>query len=437
MRRQKVRILFSVAIALFCLTSAVSAQNRSGGEKPVAVQADEYLNGLVKEDRFSGAVLLSRNGKIVLSKGYGLANRETGTPNSPRTKIRLGSLTKQFTAAAVLMLQERGKLRTSDPVCKYISDCPKVWEAVTIHHLLTHTSGIPSYTGLPDFRKLSVYPATPTELIARFRDRPLEFTPGKEFSYNNSGYVLLGHVVEKVSGKSYAEFLRENIFRPLGMSDTGYDENDAVIENRADGYTPTPRGIRRAPYIDMTVPFAAGGLYSTAEDMYLWAKALADGRLLSKESLDAMHTPFKNGYGYGVFIGEQYGLKNITHGGGIEGASTLLSRFPDEGAVVIVLSNIDSVFTDGYGKRLGGMLLADKVNLPKVIKVPARELKQYEGRYQVRDEAPTEDIFLAGDRLRVKVSGGGAMSLEPVAKDEFVVGDDFEARYVFTRDGVG
>jgi CubicO group peptidase (beta-lactamase class C family) len=210
MRRQKVRILFSVAIALFCLTSAVSAQNRSVGEKSVAVQADEYLNGLVKEDRFSGAVLLSRNGKIVLSKGYGLANRETGTPNSPRTKLRLGSLTKQFTAAAVLMLQERGKLRTSESVCKYVSDCPKAWEAVTIHHLLTHTSGIPSYTGLPDFRKLSVYPATPTELIARFRDKPLEFTPGSEFSYNNSGYVLLGHIVEKVSGESYAEFLREN-----------------------------------------------------------------------------------------------------------------------------------------------------------------------------------------------------------------------------------
>lgn len=437
MRRQKVRILFSFAIALVCLTPAVSAQNRSVGEKSVAFQADEYLNGLVKDDRFSGAVLLARDGKIVLSKGYGLANRETGTPNSARTKIRLGSLTKQFTAASILLLQERGKLRTSDSVCKYVSDCPKAWEAVTIQHLLTHTSGIPSYTGLPDFRKLSVYPATPTELMARFRDKQLEFTPGKEFSYNNSGYVLLGHIVEKVSGESYAEFLRENIFRPLGMNDTGYDENDAVIENRADGYTPTPRGIRRAPYIDMTVPFAAGGLYSTAEDMYLWAKALAAGKLLSKESLDAMHTPFKNGYGYGVFIAEQYGLKNITHGGGIEGASTLLSRFPNEGAVVIVLSNIDSVFTDGYGKRLAGVLLADKVNLPEVIKVPARELRQFEGRYQAREEAPTEDIFLVGDRLRVKVSGGSAMSLEPVAKDEFVVGDDFEARYIFTRDGEG
>lgn len=437
MRRQSVKILFSAVLALSCLTAAMSAQTRNADEKSVADQADTYLNGLVKEDRFSGAVLLARNGKIVLSRGYGLANRETRTPNSPRTKIRLGSLTKQFTAAAVLLLQERGKLSTSDSICKYVSDCPRAWESVTIRHLLTHTSGIPSYTGLPDFRKLSVYPATPTELIGRFRDRQLEFTPGNEFNYNNSGYVLLGHVVEKVSGKSYAEFLRENVFRPLAMNDTGYDENDAVIEHRADGYTPTPRGIRRAPYIDMTVPFAAGGLYSTAEDMYLWAKTLAAGKLLSKESLDAMHTPFKNGYGYGVFIGEQYGLKNIAHGGGIEGASTLLSRFPNEGAAVIVLSNIDSVFTDGYGKRLAGMLLADKVNLPEVIKVPARELKQFEGRYQVRDESPTEDIFLAGDRLRVKVSGGGAMSLEPVAKDEFVLGDDFEARYVFTRDGEG
>jgi hypothetical protein len=259
MRRLRVRILFSFAIALFCLAPAVSAQNGSVGGESVVLQADEYLNGLVKEDRFSGAVLLARGGKIVLSKGYGLANRETRTPNSPRTKIRLGSLTKQFTAASILLLQERGKLRTSDSICQYVSDCPKPWEPVTIHHLLTHTSGIPSYTGLPDFRKLSVYPAT-------------------------------------------------------------------------------------------------------------------------------------------------------------------------------VLSNIDIVFTDGYGKRLGGMLLADKVSLPNVVRVPAPELKQFEGRYQVREEAPTEDIFLAGDRLRVKVSGGGAMSLEPVGKDEFVVGDDFEARYIFTRD---
>jgi CubicO group peptidase (beta-lactamase class C family) len=230
MRRPKIKKLFSAAIALLCLTvAAASAQRRDADEKSVAAQADAYLNELVKEDRFSGAVLLARDGKIVLSRGYGFANRETRTPNSARTKIRLGSVTKQFT---------------------------------------------------------------------------------------------------------YAEFLRENVFRPLGMNDTGYDENDAVIENRADGYTPTPKGIRRAPYIDMTVPFAAGGLYSTAEDMYLWAKALTAGRLLSKESLDAMNTPFKDGYGYGVVIGERYGLKNIAHGGGIEGASTLLSRFPNEEAVV-------------------------------------------------------------------------------------------------------
>jgi hypothetical protein len=150
-----------------------------------------------------------------------------------------------------------------------------------------------------------------------------------------------------------------------------------------------------------------------------------------------MQTPFKNNYGYGVFITRQYDLKIITHGGGIEGASTLLSRFPGENAVVIVLSNIDSVFTDGYGKRLSGILLGDKVALPKVINVPAQTLKQYEGRYQVRDEAPTEDIFISNGKLRVKVSGNASFTLEPIGKDEFVVGDDFEARYAFVRDGAG
>jgi CubicO group peptidase (beta-lactamase class C family) len=437
MKNRKIKNLVGFLLILLCLTVCASAQSGRVDEKSVVSGADEYLNGLVKENRFSGSVLLARNGKIILSKGYGLANRETGTPNTPQTKIRIGSITKQFTAAAILMLQEQGKLSASDSVCKYVANCPAAWQPVTIHHLLTHTSGIPSYTGFPDFRKLSVYPTTPLELISRFRDKPLEFEPGKDFSYNNSGYVLLGYIIERVSGKTYAQFLRENIFQPLGMKNTDYDANDAIVENRAAGYTPTPGGIRNARYIDMTVPYAAGGLYSTAEDIYLWAKALSGGRLISQKSLDAMNTPFKGDYGYGVFIGEQYGLKVINHGGGIEGASTLLSRFPNEDAVVVVLSNIDSVFAEGYAKRLSGMLLQDKVNLPKIIKASAADLKKYEGRYQVREEAPTEDIFVKDGKLRVKVSGGGEMSLEPVGKDEFVAGDDFEARYIFNQDEKG
>jgi CubicO group peptidase (beta-lactamase class C family) len=438
MKKFKAGVNRVASLCVLCLLLVVScAAQTSLSSQELTARVDEYLNALVKQNRFSGAILLAREGKILLSKGYGMANLEDGTPNTPQTKFRLGSITKQFTAAAVLKLQEQGKLSVQDALCKYVENCPAAWQPITIHHLLTHTSGIPNMTSFPEFRKVKFFRTTPLEEIAMFRDKPLEFAPGERFNYSNSGYLLLGYIVEKASGKAYGEYLRENILQPLGMKNTDLDVNSAIIKNRAAGYTQGPNGIINAEYIDMTIPYAAGALYSTVEDMYLWDRALYTEKLISKKSLEAMNTPFKDGYGYGVGVGEQYGLKTIVHGGGIEGFSTFLARFVTDDGTVIVLSNIDRTNTEGIAKRLGGMLFADKVKLPTTITVSPQVLQEYVGRYQMADNAPTEDITVEGSRLRIKVSSEGEFTLVPVAKDEFVMEEDFAVHFIFNRDAAG
>ena len=422
---------------LVLLVVAGCAAQTSLTNQPLTARVDEYVNNLVKQNRFSGAILLARDGKVLLSKGYGMANLEDETPNTPQTKFRLGSLTKQFTAAAILLLQERGKLSVQDGVCKYMENCPSAWQAITIHHLLTHTSGIPNMTSFPEFQKVKFFPTTPMEAIAMFKDKALEFAPGEKFNYSNSGYILLGHIVERASGKPYADFVRENIFQPLGMKNTDLDTNSAIVKNRAAGYTRGPNGILNAQYIDMTIPYAAGAMYSTVEDLYLWDRALYGEKLISKKSLEAMTTPFKDGYAYGVGIGEEYGLKTISHGGGIEGFSTFLTRFTDGDGTVIVLSNMDSANSGMIAKRLGGMVYADKIQLPNIIAVAPEVLQQYTGRYQMADNTPTEDISVEGNRLRIKISSEGEFLLVPVAKDEFVMEDDFAVHFIFNRDASG
>ena len=246
---------------------------------------EQLIRARVDDDSFMGTVLVARGNDVILSKGYGAANLEWNIANAPSTKFRIGSITKQFTAAAILLLAERGKLALEDPVKKHYPNAPAAWDAITIRHVLTHTSGIPNHTSFPEFQQTGhLLPATPEQTIASFRDKPLDFAPGERMSYSNSGYVLLGHLVERLSGQSYAEYLRANIFEPLGMHDSGYDFSAVIIPNRASGYTRAADGIRNAPYVDMTVPHGAGGLYSTTEDLLRWTQGLFGGRLLAAHS---------------------------------------------------------------------------------------------------------------------------------------------------------
>jgi CubicO group peptidase (beta-lactamase class C family) len=234
---------------------------------------EQVVQSYVSDKQFMGSVLVARGTTILLDKGYGFANLEWSIPNTPTTRFRLGSVTKQFAAASILLLEERGKLKTDDPVKKYMPDAPTAWDKVTIYNLLTHTSGIPNFTNFPDYSSTEATPTTPEKLVARFRDKPLEFQPGEKWNYSNSGYVLLGYLIEKISGQTYEQFVQQNIFTPLGMKDSGYDSNRAVMQHRATGYTPSEYGPVNAGYIDMSIPFSAGALYSTTEDLLKWELA--------------------------------------------------------------------------------------------------------------------------------------------------------------------
>jgi CubicO group peptidase (beta-lactamase class C family) len=349
-------------VVLLCLAlAATGAAQTAPASADLQAKVDERLNAAVKANQFSGAVLIARDGRVLVSKGYGMANLETETPNTPQTIFRLGSITKQFTATAIMMLQEQGKLSVQDSICKYVADCPAAWQAVTLHHLLSHTGGVPNFTSFADYEKTMTLPTTVEALIARFKDKPLDFQPGEKWSYSNSGYVLLGHVIEKVSGQSYESFLQERIFTPLGMKSTGYEHSERVLPHRAAGYEPQGNTLANARYLDMTIPFSAGGLYSTVEDLYLWDQALYTEKLLPKKSLDTMFTPVKNNYGYGWGIDTRQGIKAIAHGGGINGFVTFIARFPEAKAVIIVLCNNMRANPGAVVRDLAKMALADKM----------------------------------------------------------------------------
>jgi CubicO group peptidase (beta-lactamase class C family) len=431
----------AVRLVALCLVMAASgaAQARDSSQELTA-RVDEYINGLVKANQFSGAVLVARDGRVLVSKGYGFANLEDETPNTPQTRFRLGSITKQFTATAIMMLEERGKLSAQDSICKYVEDCPQAWQAVTIRHLLSHTSGVPNFTSFPEYPKTMTQPATVDSLIARFKDKPLDFQPGERWSYSNSGYVLLGHVIEKLSGKSYEAFLQENIFDPLKMTNTGYDSPARIIKHRAAGYMPRGNVLINAPYLDMTIPHAAGALYSTVEDLYLWDQALYTERLISKKSFDAMFTPVKNDYGYGWGISKQYGLTRISHGGGINGFVTYISRYPEAKALVVVLSNFAHANPQAIATELAKMALADKMTLPAGVKVDPAALKNYAGRYQVDPKVVPNlvlDVTIEDGQLWVKPSGEKKHKVIAISDSVFWDEEMENSRLTFSKDEKG
>ena len=353
----------------------------------LATQADRYVQSWVRDSQFRGVVLIAKDGQPLLRKGYGLANAEWNIPNSPETKFRLGSITKQFTAVAVLQLAENGKLKLEDPVKTHYADAPAAWDKITIHHLLNHTSGIKSYTGLPGFfAKQSRDRRTPTEIVKLTQDMPLDFEPGEKFAYNNTGYVLLGAVIEKASGQSYESYLRQNIFEPLGMADSGYDSFRAILPSRATGYNPDGT---HADYLDMSLPHAAGSLYSTVDDLLKWNQALATEKLLTKESLAKMTTPSsprENKYAYGLVIDELKGHRIHAHGGDINGFSTFLSRFPDDGITIAVLGNQSNPAPERIANALGRMAFGETVEprpLVTRVDVPTAKLDQLASRYEL------------------------------------------------------
>jgi CubicO group peptidase (beta-lactamase class C family) len=400
-----------------------------------AKQAEAMVAPFTEAGVFSGTVLVAVDGKPVFRKAYGLANREWNVPNTPDAKFRIGSITKQFTATAILQLAEQGKLSIDDPVSKYYPSAPPAWSKITIRHLLTHTSGIPTYTALPGFfDRQARMPFKPEELVKLTQDKPLDFAPGTNYAYDNSGYVLLGVIVEKASGEPYAKYVQEHIFAPLGMKDTGYDSDRTIIAKRAAGYDVGPGGALNAAFLDMSVPFSAGSLYSTVDDLLIWDQALYAAKPLKAESLKAMFTDYGHKYGFGFQIDSKWDHPRIAHGGGINGFITEFERYPLDRLTVIVLSNIENPAPNTIAPRLAGLCLGAQV-LPKQAGLPPAQLDAYVGDYE---PAPGVIVHVAreGDHLAAVAPGGSPTLFYPSDETHFFARlEDRQIRFV--RDDKG
>jgi len=414
---------------------------QSAGSSPPEIQTkvDAYVNAAMSVFGFNGSILVSRNGQAVVSKGFGMANIELAVPNTPQTVFRLGSVTKQFTAMAIMILQERGKLRVSEPACQYLTECPAAWQPLTIRHLLTHTAGIPNYTNFPDFARIAVLPTTSADLVAMFKNKPLEFAPGERFAYSNSGYYLLGLIIERASGQPYADFLQETIFAPLAMKQTGYDSPSRILTNRAAGYTRQAGETVNAAYMDMTIPYAAGALYSTTEDLFKWDRALYADTLVSQKSLDEIFTPYKGGYGYGWSIGQRFDRQAIAHGGGIYGFATQVDRFPADRVTVIVLSNVETAPAGRMANDLAAIVFGAPYEIPRerqAIPLEPSVLAQYVGQYKIA--TPPIDIIVTGDggKLLAQIAGRLKLTLLPESETTFF-SRDVSAQITFVKDAAG
>jgi len=364
--KQPFRLALAIAVAL-SVGSVVRAQDAKS-------KIEQYMDATAKVDHFMGAVLVAQHGTVLFSAGYGLANVKVGIRNAPKTEFQVASITKEFTAMAVLELQERGKLNVQNPVCKYVPSCPKDWAPITIFNLLTHTSGIPDFTTFPVYSKVETQPETPRELLALFENRPLVFTPGIKYAYSNSGYILLGYIVQRVSGEAYPEFLAKNIFTPLGMRHTGYDGGHPSGSNRARGYFYSKGRYVPAAYVNMTALFSAGGLYSTVLDLYKWERAVHDGKLISGRLRDEMIAPqvsmdssgeFHSGFGW--VIQTKFGHKEVSHSGGVQGFTSRNVWFPDDDAYIIVLDNmtLPPPRVGDIGDALAAILFNKEYAIPK------------------------------------------------------------------------
>jgi CubicO group peptidase (beta-lactamase class C family) len=348
-----------VFLAIVLLQSAVSL----GAD--FSQKADEYLKMALNTGQFMGSVLVARSNQIVFMKGYGLANREYDMPNAPDTKFRLGSITKQFTAMCILKLQDEGKLSVDDPISRFVPDCSSNWSGIKIRHLLAHTSCIPNFTSFPDYISTMMLSSPAEKTIQRFRDKSLEFKPGERFAYSNSGYVLLGYIVEKASGMSYEKYVQEVIFKPLGMKDSGYDHFERILPHRATGYTRRDDDWRNSAYIDMTVPNGAGALYSTVEDFFLWYQCWREQKILSAPSWEVMTTPGKGNYGFGIGVSESFGHKMLHHSGGINGFATDMRWFPDADLFIAAFANSDSAHPAVVANFLAAIMFEQPVTLSK------------------------------------------------------------------------
>ena len=430
------RIALALAPAAMLTFSPLAAQDAGRMNKAVAEQADEK--------KYMGTALVAIGDEVLLDKGYGSANLEWDIANTPDTKFRLGSITKQFTAVSILLLHERGELDINAPVKTYWPDAPATWDDITVAHLLHHTSGIPSLTSFDDFPRWKYQPWKLETLVGKFAERELEFEPGSQWKYSNSGYLLLSAIVGKVTGEPLGAFMQANIFDPLGMADTGVDDTATILPKRASGYSPSEDGIVNADYVSMTIPTGGGDMYSTTGDMLKWQKGLFSGKILSPETLQTYLTPVdfqsfgEAKYAAGVLVEDIEGQPVYWHGGGIEGFNTWLGHNPAKDITVVVLANLNGGSANQLGRSLMTMALGGDIELASEqveVAIDPDTLAGYVGTYEFDPEFSLR-FWLEDGRLMGGDGDDQALQMRASGEDRFIP-DAIEATLNFVRNADG
>jgi CubicO group peptidase (beta-lactamase class C family) len=325
-------------------------------QSPEVEKIQSYLSQQVDKKNFSGCVFVEKKGKILVNEGYGMANYELNVSNTTKTKFNIGSITKTFTATAIMQLVEKNKISLEDTIDKYIQGYPN-GNKISISQLLSHKSGIPDFTDFSEFMDTVRLYKTPQQLIDGFKNKPLEFEPGTKYKYSNSGYVLLAYIIEKVTGQTYEDYLNENILKPLEMNDTEIVDAKKIVQNRASGYTVSNKKIIHCDMVDNSYEFGAGGIYSTVEDLYKWYENINSVKILSKDSWNKMLTPNSEFYGYGWITGDMkfddVKKKVIGHNGLTFGFSSDFLKYVDDDLVIIVLSNFENFKAGSLADQVG------------------------------------------------------------------------------------
>ncbi len=434
MRSFRPSIIAMLIISLGVVSFQLHAQN-------ISKKADALLSAYYPVDEPGAAVLVTRGDEVVYRKAFGMADLEHDISNRPEMVFEIGSITKQFTAVSILMLMEEGKLSLDDDITQFIEDYPTQGHHISIHHLLTHTSGIRSYTSMEAWKPVWRKDFTNEELIDFFKNQPMDFAPGEKFLYNNSAYFLLGVIIEKASGKPYAQFLDERIFKPLGMKNSYFGSHRQIIKHRAMGYQFEDKWLN-AEYLSMTQPGAAGSIMSTVDDLYTWNKAVRDNKLISEASKQKAFTNYtlnngeKINYGYGWEPNEIQASPTLEHAGGIFGYTSNGIWLPDENVYVVMLSNRDDKGPNEISTRLAAMAIGKPYpGKEDQAKVSEDVLKQYVGVYEFEDGS-VRYITFEDSQLYSQRQGSSRFRIFPLSNDRFYYEESFaQITFMPTDDG--
>lgn len=374
--------------------------------------------------KLNGSVMITQKGKTLLNHGYGLRNVTKNLPNNPNSIFQIGSVTKQFTAAIILKLQENEQLNLLDKISMYFPDYPN-GDKIRVEHLLTHTSGIFNYTDDREFMQTkAMNPISQKEMLNTFSNKPLKFVPGSDFEYSNSNYILLGYIIEKVTNKPYEKVVEQMIFKPLKMSSSGFDFNKLHNTDQAKGYIVySKENSKESDEFDPTVSYAAGGMYTTTADLNKWLIGLASDKIISKELYKKATKPYKNKYGYGNYINSFSGKTLIAHGGLTFGYTSYLGRIVEDDLNIIILNNITNYAINDIANDILAILYDKPYNLPEVLKevtVSSEILKKYIGTYQIAPQVVV-DITVENGQLFGQATGQGKILFTAKSEESFFI----------------